>query len=129
MTDIHYVEDDRMTGVELLSVREYLGLTREELAALLHVSPSTERFWEIARTPIPFGVREEVEQIEQSTAQAVTALVEALKDAPEAAIAVYRTTAEMHAARPDTRHLPARWWRHVAMRAAHEIPGVEIIQA
>lgn len=39
---------------------------------------------------------------------------------------VYRTDADLHAARPGTEHLTARWWRHVVARAAHEVPGVVI---
>ena len=42
------------------------------------------------------------------------------------AVVVYRTDAELWAARPDTRHLTARWWRHVVARAATEVPGVAI---
>lgn len=38
-----------------------------------------------------------------------------------------RRDEDMHASRPDTAHLPARWWRHVVARAAHEVPGVEIV--
>lgn len=40
--------------------------------------------------------------------------------------ASYRRDEDMHAARPDTAHLPARWWRHVVARAAHEVQGVVI---
>ena len=34
---------------------------------------------------------------------------------------------DMHAERPDTAYLPARWWRHVVARACEEIPGVGIV--
>jgi transcriptional regulator with XRE-family HTH domain len=124
MTDAD--DGHRMTGGELQTVREYLGLTTEHLAAMLDVRHDTARRWESGRDPIPYRVREEVEQIEEHTARAVDDLVAALQDARDPAVVVYRTDADMHAARPDTTHLPARWWRHVVARAAEQVPGVEI---
>src|SRR5699024_9625820 len=90
------------------------------------VQPRTLRAWERSRDPIPHRVREKVEAVEQMTARAVGQVVEALKNARDPAIAVYRTNADLHAARPDTTQLTARWWRHVVARAAHEVPGVVI---
>jgi transcriptional regulator with XRE-family HTH domain len=116
----------RMTGGEMQTVREYLGLTTESLAGILGVRHDTVRRWESGRDPIPYRVREEVEQIEAYTAHAVDDLVRALSDARDPAVVVYRTDADMHAARTGVDHLPARWWRHVVARAAHEIPGVAI---
>ncbi|MFV0432821.1 MAG: hypothetical protein ACK5LO_02390 [Leucobacter sp.] len=78
------------------------------------------------REAIPARVHEEIEAFEEYTATAVCGLATALKDARDPAVAVYRTDEQMHAARPDTAHLTARWWRHVAARACHEVPGVEI---
>ena len=116
-----------MTGAELQVVREWLGLTIEALAGMLQVNPRTVRSWEAGRDPIPERIRDEVEQIEQLTAQAVTELVDALRYTRDTVVAVYRRDEDMHADRPDTGHLPARWWRHVVARAAHEVPGVEIV--
>jgi transcriptional regulator with XRE-family HTH domain len=126
-------DDDAMTGGELQTIREYLGLTGEQLAALLEVTPRTVRAWEAGTVPIPTArregrvpVREAVERLEAYTATAVDDLVAALSDARDPAVVVYRTDADMHAARPDTAHLPARWWRHVVARAAEQVPGVAI---
>ena len=121
--------DDRMDPGELQAVREYLGLTGEALAAILSVNPVTLRRWESGRDPIPYRVREEVEQIEETTARAVDEVATALEDARDVAVTVYRTDADMHAARPDLAHLPARWWRHVVMRACERVDGVEIVAA
>lgn len=120
-------DDERMDPGELQMVREYLGLTLDALAGMLGVNPRTVRSWESGRDPIPDRVRLEVEQIEASTAAAVGDVVEALHDMRDPTVAVYRTDAAMHAARPDTTHLPARWWRHVVARAVHEVPGVVIV--
>ncbi|MCB1290776.1 MAG: DUF1870 family protein [Mycobacterium sp.] len=118
---------DRMDPAELQMVREYLGLTIEALAGMLAVNPRTIRSWEAGRDPIPDRIRVEVEGIEQDTAAAVGELVAALGDARDPSAVLYRRDEDMHAARPDTAHLPARWWRHVVARACEEIPGVVIV--
>lgn len=118
---------DRMDGGELQTVREYLGLTIESLAGILGVNPRTVRSWEAGRDPIPERIRVEVEAVEQSTAEAVGELAAALHDARDVSVRVYRRDEDMWAARPDTAHLPARWWRHVVARACEEVPGVVIV--
>lgn len=47
-------------------------------------------------------------------------------DLPDPVVLVYRRDEDMHAARPDIAHLPARWWRHVVARTAQEVPGLVI---
>ncbi len=113
-----------MTGGELQMVREYLGLSGDALAGMLQVNPRTLRSWESGREPIPERVRLEVEQVEDDTARAVGELVAALCDMRDPAVVVYRSDADLHAARPDAAHLTARWWRQVAARACEEVPGV-----
>lgn len=120
---------ERMDPGELRMVREALGLTLSHLAGMLGVREDTLRRWEVGREPIPHRVREEVEAIERDTAAAVGEVVAALRDARDPVVRVYRSDAEMHAARPDLAHLPARWWRHVVYRAATEVPGVVITSA
>lgn len=119
----------RMDPGELRMVREALGLTTRHLASMLTVREDTLRRWESGREPVPERVRENVELLEQFTAQAVGELVAALQDARDPAVRVYRTDSALHAARPDMSHLPARWWRHVVYRAVTEVPGVEIVSA
>lgn len=111
---------------ELQTVREALGLTTVALAGMLGVRDDTYRRWESGREPIPVRVSDEVQVVEEYTARAVDEVVAALQDARDPAVVVYRTDAEMHAARPDMSHLPARWWRHVVYRAAGQVEGVEI---
>lgn len=123
------VSEDRMDGGELQMVREYLGLTIEAMAGMLRVNPRTVRSWESGRDLIPERIREEVEHVEAMTAQSVGELVDALNDARDPAVVVYRRDEDMHAAWPDTAHLPARWWRHVVARACHEVPGVVVATA
>ncbi len=120
---------DRMDPGALQTVREYLGLTTQALASMLNVRHDTLRRWESGRDPIPERVREEVEDIKEYSARAVDDVVQALMNSPDPAVAVFRTDEQMHAARPDLSHLPARWWRHVAYRAADLVPGVAIVTA
>ena len=122
-------EEERMDPGELQTTREALGLTTEALAGMLGVRDDTYRRWESGREPIPYRVSEEVEVVEEYTARAVDEIVATLEDARDPAVVVYRTDAQMHAARPDTAHLPARWWRHVVYRAAERVPGVAIVNA
>ena len=119
-------EDERMTQAEFRCVIEYLGLTQSDAAALLEVSPRTVRHWIEGKYVIPDGVREALERGEARTADAVGHLVAALNDAAHVGVIVYRSDADMWAARPEMKPWPARWWRHVVMRAATEVPGVEI---
>ena len=117
----------RMSGAELQTAREYLGLTIESLAGMLNVIPRTVRAWESGADPIPYRVPDEVAVIENYSAHAVDELVAALRADPDPFIVTYRRDGDMHTARPDTAHLPARWWRHIVARAVHEVPGVRIV--
>lgn len=127
--------DEPMSGGELQTIREYLGLTGDALAAMIPnregkpTDPRTLRAWEAGKRAVPPHAREAVEQIEAYTAAAVGELVDALNDQRDPAVLVYRTDYDMHAARPDLAHLTARWWRHVVARAAHEVPGLVIADA
>jgi len=121
--------DTRMPSAELQTVREYLGLTIDAMARLLHVNPRTVRSWEAGRDPIPTRIREEVEAIEAYTAEVVGHVVGELNDAADAIIAVYRTNDDFARERPDLAAdgFTARWWRHVVARVAHEVPGLVIV--
>lgn len=118
-------EDERMTDAELKTVREFLGLTGEALAAHLGVSSRTVRHWEEGKYRIPDGVRLAVEALEQYTAEFVGRAVDALLDMPEPGVLVYRSDAEYHAAVPSAT-LPASWHRAVVARIAQEVPGLVI---
>lgn len=111
--------DERMTPAEVRTVREYLGLTLADAASRLGVAESTVRHWEAGRYAVPDGVRIEMETWEDRTAAKIGALVEQLHDAPGEPVLLIP-------AREDRDGWPARWWRHVAMRVAVEVPGLSI---
>ena len=119
-------EDERMTPAELRVITEWLGLRQRDVAGMLGVDERTVRNWLAGRYLIPDGVRLEIEQIEDTTARAVGEVVDALKDASDVGVIVYRTDEDMWADRPDSAPLSASWWRMVAARAMHEVPGVEV---
>jgi hypothetical protein len=53
-------------------------------------------------------------------------MVAELSKAQEPVVIVYREDDHLWSARPEVRPYPARWWRHVAMRAADDVPGTAI---
>jgi transcriptional regulator with XRE-family HTH domain len=117
---------EALSGGGLQTVREHLGLTTDALARILGVRGEVVRRWESGTDAVPDRAREGVARLTALTCEAVTELVEALQDAPGAAVVVYRTDEELHAARPDVAPLTARWWRHVVARAVLEQPGVRV---
>lgn len=119
-------DDERMTAAEFRTVREWLGLTGDALAAWLGVNPRSARRWEQGEQPIPDGVRLNIEELEAHTAKNVTAAVSQLMDAPEPTAVVYRDDETFWAAHPEARPLTAQWHRRVIARAAQEVPGLAI---
>lgn len=119
-------EDERMQGIELKMVREWLGVSGDWLAEHLGVTPRTVRHWESGRYTIPDGVRLEVEHLETLTAQAVTAGVETLMGVPEPAVVTYYTDDQYENHEPGTMW-PATWHRRVIARIAQEVPGLVIV--
>ena len=117
---------DRMTAAELRVVMRGLGLTPPSLARILGVTVHTVRHWTHGRYRVPEGVRAEIEQIETATAAAVGWVVDALHDAADPTLTVYRDDAALWAARPEAYPLPAAWWDTVVYRAASEVPGAAI---
>lgn len=92
-------------------VREYLGITRGDLAALLDVSFDTVRSWEGNRRGTPPGVITQLQQLQDS-----------LDDEAEAAIQQYESL-PMTGQGPvftitDEGPRPAGWQRHIAARVA-----------
>jgi transcriptional regulator with XRE-family HTH domain len=118
-------EDERMTDAELRTVREFLGLTPEWLAAHLGVSARTVRHWEAGRYAIPDGVRLEIEDLERRTGEFISGIVPQLLDLPDPGVYVYRSDEEYHTAHPEI-PFPASWHRAVVARIALEVPGLSI---
>lgn len=118
--DAQVPDDERMTAAEFRTVREYLGLTAEWVADQLGVALRTVRRWEHGHSPIPDGVRQQMEAWEADTARAVGIYVEQLLDLPEPGVIAARDDTEVPGG------WPARWQRHVLARVAGEVPGLII---
>jgi len=116
-----------MTPAEFRVITGWLGLRSGDITRWLRVSERSVRYWLSGRYPVPDGVREQIRQLEASTADAVAALVTALHDAADVRAVTYRADDELWAAMPTTRPLPATWWDQVVARAVLEVPGVEIV--
>lgn len=112
--------DLTMAAGEFRMVREYLGLTAEWVADQLGVALRTVRRWEAGASPVPDGVREQMEAWEEDTAQAVHLYSERLMDAPDPFV-------KLALGDDDVPHAwPARWHRHVVARVAQEVPGLRV---
>lgn len=109
--------DQPMSSAELRMVRDFLGLTGEWLAGQLGVQLRTIRRWEHGQSPVPDGVREQVELLEGIAAETVGALVEMCEAASDVALSIPDGPADGY---------PAGWWRMVAARVAHEVPGLYV---
>lgn len=118
-------DDERMTDAEFRTIREFLGLSGDWLAAHLGVSARTVRHWEQGKYPVPDGVRLAIEDLENRTGQFVGGCIDALMDLPEPGVIVYRNDAEYHAAHPEI-EFPASWHRAVVARIALEVPALRI---
>lgn len=122
-----FMNDEPMTPAELVVITGWLGLDQRALAEIVGVSERSVRRWTQGTHPIPEGIREQIENLEAFTAGAVEELVDALCDARDLVVAIYRTSEEMWVARPEFEPYPAGWWRQVVARAVHEVPGVTIV--
>ena len=117
---------ERISGAELRVWLDWLGIDPAEAARVLGVRHDTVRRWFTGREPVPVRVGAVLEAIDEATANAVGEVVAALQDSPEPAVSVYRTDADLWAARPGVGPYGARWWRMVVARATAEVPGVAI---
>jgi len=138
-----------MTSAELRCLRESLGLSIAELAAVLGLdaraaTPGPEEpalassarkarpldrktinRWERDLQPISKANAEALTRLVLYTDRAVAAIIEAYE--PGRPLITYADGVELHAAEPGLwATLPASWHRSVVWRAAQQIPGVTI---
>lgn len=119
-------DDDRISGAELQIWLDLLGLTYPAAAALLKVRDDTVRHWCSGKEKVPHRVDDEMTAIDQYTAAAIGRLVDALRDARDVGVVIYRRDEDMWSQMPELEPYGARWWRMVVARASLEVPGVEV---
>lgn len=118
--------DEPMTDAEFKVVREHLGLTTRWVADHLGVAERSVHRWEAGQTPVPDGVRRQMEAWEQDTAESIGRAVADLGDARDPAVATYRTDEHYRRWEPDA-GWPASWHRALVARVAEEVPGLAIV--
>lgn len=121
---------DAISGAELRVWLDWLGLSVGRFARLAEqfnhpVDAAEVIHWTSGARP-PSWVGDLLEQFDRWTSDAVSSVVDALHDARDPGVIIYRTDAEMWAERPDMTPWPSTWWRMVVARATVEVPGVEI---
>lgn len=119
----------RMTGAEVTAVREALGLTTAQFAALAGVHPQTPHRWEASREPAPVRIGELLADLAREHDDLVDLLVERTDDtrADCAAVVVPRTQEEYEALYPGASR-PLRWLRLAAGRAVRRVPQLRIVR-
>ena len=112
-----------LRGATVRIIREYLGLTRGELAALLEVSFDSVRSWEGDRRGTPPGVITQLHRLQdQLDQEAATALGHYLGEpGPAEGVRAPVFTVEDG---PERR--PPGWQRHIAARVAQYRPDLVI---
>lgn len=82
MPDIHKVDDDARAPARALFVRFgealYGALWQEQLAASLHVSSRSVRYWLAGRHAIPAGVWNELRELAMLRREEMAALIDEL---------------------------------------------------
>lgn len=118
---------DRMDGGELQSLREFLGLTHDQLAARVvnahgrAVNPRTLRDFEAGKSPVPASVRDQVEDLVADTDLIAVEVADRIIDGRLDEIQVWRSDEDFRAAHPQYRSWPARWWRQLVVRVVADL--------
>lgn len=112
-------DNETMSGAELRTIRQGLGVTVEWLATLLRIAPRTVTRWETGDQPIPPGISDEMQFL---LGEATTEVVEHVASftrpgqSPEAIVILNYAAA-----------MPIGWQRAIAFRVLLEVPRLRII--
>ena len=108
-----------MSGAEMRSLVESIGLTRRDVHRLLEVSESSVSRWWAGHASIPTGVADHVHAWVARSADLVDELTRQLHDSGK--VPVYVTDDELTAVRPDLAPFGAMFHRVAAARALDAI--------
>lgn len=103
-----------MTGAELRTLRDSLGLSAEQIAVMAGVKGRTVQRWEVDDWPVPQDVAELLQRLDTLLERAVLGAVDGLQQARERAGALpaetvmlrYRSAEDLARYRPDMAELP-----------------------
>ena len=122
--------DGRMTGAELLVIRETLGLTGPWIARVVGTATRNERRWEADDYRVPDHASQKVYELANFAEQAVDDLVARcrLVNVPRGTpgVILYRNDDTYARNAPPGEPYPARWHRAIAGRALDRVPGLRI---
>jgi ribosome-binding protein aMBF1 (putative translation factor) len=119
-----------MTGAELKSAREYLGLSWSWLAEYLACDQRRLQRMELDQELVPSAIAGAVDDLYEETADQVRRLTEKYRDkvnkGEQVTLTTYRTDTEYQRALKHAR-FQARWHRMVAQRVADALPGLVLV--
>lgn len=130
--------DAAMTGAEMRTTREFLGLSAMCLALWLGVSERKVRRWEVEELPIPDGVAAEIGDLYEEAHEQVEKWIAITKKLIEASdgdveLHTYRTDEDYWRASDQPgvgkMRLPASYHRMICARVADAVPGVVVTYA
>jgi hypothetical protein len=115
-----------MSGAELRSIRELLGLSPVWLARHLKMSEREYVLMERGRSPIYRNVASKVEKLAEEASDLVGQLVEKFERDGGGPLITYETDADYEFIQqeqklPLEKHKPVRWHHHICARVADEI--------
>jgi len=127
----------RMSGAELLTIREALGLTGPWIARRVLTAPRNERRWEADEYQIPDPAAQIVWELRDYAEQVVDDLVDLLRTLDQPGLILFRTDEayEQCAPTPNLKvrpsynpgpAYPASWHRAIAFRALERVAGLRI---
>lgn len=108
-----------LTGAEVRTIREGLGVTAEWLAYHLGIQPRTIQRWEAGRNAIAEFAADELLLLEAQAAEQVADHVEAFTDAEVPLVLVIDDTVD------DS--WPASWQRRIAFRVRQQVHGLRVL--
>lgn len=108
-----------LTGAEVRTIREGLGVTAEWLADHLGIQTRTVQRWESGHNAVAEFAADELLLLEQQAADQVGAHVEAFTGAQVPPVLAIDDS------HPDS--WPAGWQRRIAFRVRQEVPGLRIL--
>lgn len=108
-----------MRSLDLILMRDVLGLTNPDLARWLEISTNVVDDWTSGRAPIPPAAAAAIRRLEKFTADTVEQTIAQvmLSGGTNTQLRVYRSDVEFRRANPSAHpFMTARWMRHVTHR-------------
>ncbi|WP_207553989.1 helix-turn-helix domain-containing protein, partial [Mycobacteroides abscessus] len=113
----------RISGAHLRVQREYLGLTRSQLAEIWGMNPGTLALWEAGTDPTPYNLGERIDALLQTTNAHLDALARTHR-AGDTCL-TYRSDKDYRQHHPDGPYT-ASWHRALCGRLLAQIPGLTV---